>query len=598
MEVARNILGGMMENTTKKSKKDPVLSPFIQAYKGKLIGSALVEIFSVLFGLVPYYVTARIINQLFQSTADKSLIALYVLIGFIGHICKIYLHNLSTIQSHHAAFAILSDMRRTMADKLTTVPMGYVLSRPSGTFKEVMMDIVEKMEKPFAHMIPELTGSLIAPISLFIYMLVLDWRMALISLITIPVGFFFFSLMMRGYQKRFDHYIASGKEMNAAVVEYVGGIEVIKSFNQSASSYKKYSKVMNEHRDSMLLWFKDTMLFANIGKVVLTSTLLLVLPFGAYFYMNGSLAMSDFFMCIVLSLGIIPPLMKAMEFTDSIAELNTYIQEIGDIIHAKDLVRPMTRAVIPHHQVQFHDVHFSYDESEVLHGVNLTIDEGEMTALVGPSGSGKTTIANLIAGFWDVSQGAVTLGGVDVREIPLPQLMEHMTYVTQENFLFDQTIKDNIRAGKKDATDQEVIEAAKKASIHDFIMSLPEGYDTMSGSKGSRLSGGEKQRIAIARAILKDAPIIILDEATAYTDPDNEEKIQASINSMVEGKTLIVIAHRLSTIVHAEKIVVVNEGKVESEGSHSSLLEKSELYQTMWSSHIGSKDEMVSGGVR
>lgn len=567
-----------------------VLSPFLKQYQGKLSLSVVLEIISVLAGLLPYYAVAKVIGLLIQGAHDFSLVALYILLGLLGYGLKVFLHNASTIQSHEAAFAILSDIRKKIADKLSTVPMGYMLSKPSGVFKEIMMDLVEKMEKPFAHMIPEMTGNLAAPLAIFIYMLIIDVRMAFISLITIPLGAIFFSLMMRGYKESFQNYIEAGKEMNAAVVEYVGGIEVIKAFNRSASSYDKFSDVMFRHRDSMLLWFKSVMIYSNIGRVLFTSTLLFVLPFGAWFYAKGSLSVQDYMMSIILSFGIIPPIMKAFEFTDTIAEVGTYVGEIDDVLSAKDLIRPEKEAEVSGFDLSFENVSFSYEETEVLHQVSFTAKAHEMTAIVGPSGSGKSTLASLASGFWDAKEGRIAIGDRDVKDMPLSQLMGYITYVTQDNFLFDQTIRENVRAGRKDATDEDVVAACKKASIHDFILSLPKGYDSLTGSKGARLSGGEKQRIAIARAILKDAPIIVLDEATAYTDPDNEEKIQASITEMVAGKTLIVIAHRLSTIKNAHKIVVIDEGKKVAEGTHETLLSESKLYQNMWQAHIGAKD--------
>lgn len=575
--------------TEKKATLD-VLKPFLRPYKGKLILSVVLEILSVLAGLVPYYAAAKIIGLLLLPSPKLSEMGGYVVAMLLGHGLKIFLHNESTILSHESAFSILSDIRKRLADKLSTVPMGYVLSKPSGAFKEVIMDLVEKMEKPFAHMIPEMTGNLIAPVALFIYMLVIDVRMAFISLISIPIGFLFFGLMMRGYKESFNTYIQAGKAMNASVVEYVGGIEVIKAFNQSASSYEKFSAVMYAHRDSMLLWFKSVMIYTNIGRVAFTSTLLFVIPFGAYFYATGSLSVTAYFMSIILSMGIIPPMMKAFEFTDAIAEIGSYVGEIDDILSEPDLKRPEKQVPLNGFDVTFDAVRFSYEDAEVLHGISFTAKSHEITAIVGPSGSGKSTVASLAAGFWDAAEGTISIGGVNVKDMPLEQVMQHMTYVTQDNFLFDQSIKENIRAGRSFATDADVMDAAKRASIHDFIMTLPDQYDSRIGSKGARLSGGEKQRVAIARAILKDAPIIILDEATAYTDPDNEEKLQASINAMVQGKTLIIIAHRLSTIMDAHKIIVIDNGEKVAEGTHGQLLETSTLYADMWASHIGAKD--------
>lgn len=322
------------------------------------------------------------------------------------------------------------------------------------------------------------------------------------------------------------------------------------------------------------------------------ATLLTVLPIGFLFYTNGSLATTDFITVIIISLGIVGPILAVSNYVDNLAILGTVVNDVCAILDKPELIRPTKEVPLDDLTVQLQKVTFSYhvDNKEILHGIDLEIKPGSVTALVGPSGSGKSTITKLIAGFWDVSGGSITLGGYNLKEIPQKQLAEKIAYVSQDNYLFDDTVRENIRMGRKGATDADVEQAAKAAGCDSFIRGLEKGYDTVVGGAGGHLSGGERQRIAIARAMLKNAPIVILDEATAYLDPENEAVLQNAIGKLVAGKTLIVIAHRLSTITNSDQIVVVKDGVIDAVGTHDELLLKSPLYQEMWSAHIGAKD--------
>ena len=381
------------------------------------------------------------------------------------------------------------------------------------------------------------------------------------------------------------------KNMNQTIVEYVNGIEVIKAFNQSAKSYKKYSDSVIENANYFFQWMKSCQWPMSAYNAICPSTLITVLPIGYIFYINDSLSSADFIMIIILALSSIGPLMTSMNYTDSMAVAGTIIGEIESIFSETELRRPTKTVKLDNFDIQLSGVTFSYDGiSNVLEKTDLNIKSGTITALVGPSGSGKSTIAKLISGFWDVTDGEVCLGGVNIKNIPQSQLSDAIAYVAQDNYLFNESIMENIRFGKKNATDEEVIEAAKASGCDEFIRTLQNGYQTIVGGAGAHISGGERQRIAIARAMLKNAPIIILDEATAYTDPENEAIIQKSVSKLVAGKTLIVIAHRLSTITDSDQIVLVNNGQIEAKGSHEQLLERSELYKEMWLAHIGGKD--------
>ena len=582
-----------------------ILMGFARPCKGMLAGSVVLAVLGALCGMVPYIAASRGIIMVCSEDYDFGGFALLAGIALAGYLGQVWLGTFSTMKSHEAAFTILGNIRTAITGKLSRVPMGTILDTPSGTFKTIAVDTVEKLELPLAHMVPELTANTLIPAMMLAYLFVLDWRIALISLATIPVGVFCYMGMLKDYERRYARVLTAGKRMDAATVEYIGGIEVVKTFNQGDRSYKKYADAVAENRASKETWFRQTNGYYVVGLSILTATLTGVLPLGSWLFMNGSIEAGTFITCIILALGLVKPLIQALQYTDSLAMVDSTVKEVKALLDLPELSRPDEKASLVDTHVSFEDVTFRYegapsgdeegdgskrDGTEVLHGVSFDCSKGGMTAIVGPSGSGKSTIARLIASFWEAERGFVRIGGVDVRKMPLSQVMELVSYVSQDNFLFHLSVRENIRIGKPDATDAEVEDAARKASCHDFILSLPKGYDTLAGDAGSHLSGGERQRIAIARAILKNSPIVVLDEATAFTDPENEAAIQASIAKLVAGKTLIVIAHRLSTIVDADKILVIDRGRVAAEGTHEELIAESPLYGQLWNAHVASRD--------
>lgn len=582
-----------------------ILMGFARPCKGMLAESVALAVLGALCGMVPYIAASRGIIMVCRGDYDFGGFALLAGIALVGYLGQVWLGTFSTMRSHEAAFTILGNIRTAIAGKLSRVPMGTILDTPSGTFKTIAVDTVEKLELPLAHMVPELTANTLIPAMMLAYLFVLDWRIALISLATIPVGIFCYMGMLKDYERRYKRVLTAGKRMDAATVEYIGGIEVVKTFNQGDRSYKKYADAVAENRASKETWFRQTNGYYVVGLSILTATLTGVLPLGSWLFMDGSIGAGTFITCIVLALGLVKPLIQALQYTDSLAMVDSTVKEVRALLDLPELSRPDEAVPLVDAHVSFEDVTFRYegapsgdgggdgskrDGTEVLHGVSFDCAKGGMTAIVGPSGSGKSTIARLIASFWEAERGFVRIGGVDVRKMPLSQVMELVSYVSQDNFLFHLSVRENIRIGKPDATDAEVEDAARKASCHDFILSLPKGYDTLAGDAGSHLSGGERQRIAIARAILKNSPIVVLDEATAFTDPENEAAIQASIAKLVAGKTLIVIAHRLSTIVDADKILVIDRGRVAAEGTHEELVAESPLYGQLWNAHVASRD--------
>ena len=577
------------ENNTRKSSAWYLLE-FAEPCRKLLVSSVILAVLGAAAGIIPYLAVSRGIIWICAGDYKMPEILLMALAALFGYLGQLILSTLSTIRSHRAAFLVLKNIRTQLTAKLARVPMGFILDTPSGKFKTMLVDTIEKLELPLAHMLPELTANLLIPVLMLIYFFYLDWRLALTALATFPLGLLCYMGMMKDYEKRYAKVSAAGKNMDAAIVEYISGIEVIKAFNQSSSSYRKYTDAVRENEASKAEWFKQTNPYYAAGMAVAPSSLLGVLPLGSWFFINGSISAGSFIACIILSLGLIAPLIQALRYTDSFAMVDSTIKEIAGLLEAEEIRRPQEEAELVGNEIEFSHVSFAYGVTEVLHDISFqTVTDG-ITALVGPSGSGKSTVARLIASFWEASTGTVRIGGQDARNIPLAQVMKQIAYVSQDNYLFHLSIKENIRLGRPDATDEEVKRAAEKASCHDFIAALPNGYDTMAGDGGNGLSGGEKQRIAIARAILKDSPIIVLDEATAFTDPENEAVIQRSIGELVSGKTLIVIAHRLSTITMADKIIVMNHGRIEAEGVHEDLLESCALYRTLWNAHISASD--------
>lgn len=575
------------------SKKGTIqrLRDFAKPCKGLLASSVALAALAAFCGIIPYAAVSQIISNLMRGQIQPGRIMPLVLLALFGYLASLWLNTYSTIRSHRAAFTILAHIRKAITSKLARMPMGAILDTPSGKYKSMLVDTVEKLELPLAHMVPELTANTLIPVLMLIYLFLLDWRIALISLATVPIGLLCYMGMMKDYEARYARVLSANKNMDAAMVEYINGIQVIKTFRQDEDSYRKYAAAVTESERSKSDWFRKTNGFYVAGMAVMPSCLLGVLPLGSWLYINGRIDADALISCIILALGLVKPLIQALRYTDSLAMVDATVQEIGKLLDLEEMNRPQKTVSLPNHEIAFQNVSFRYHETEVLHQLSFSCAEGAMTAIVGPSGSGKSTIARLIASFWEAESGCVTLGGVDMRKIPLSQAMNAVSYVSQDNFLFHLSIRENIRFGNPSATDEEVERAAQKASCHDFILSLPRGYDTLAGDGGSHLSGGERQRIAIARAILKNSPVVVLDEATAFADPENEAVIQSSISQLVAGKTLIVIAHRLSTITAADTIFVLNEGAVAAQGTHQELLAESPLYQALWQAHIGTKDK-------
>lgn len=577
----------------KGKKENPLktLFSFAGEAKGRMTLSVVLAVIGELFGMAPFFAVAALANQIFNGTATLAGTAVIAVAAAVCMALRALLTMKSSLRSHGISFTILKNIRCAIADKMRRVPMGVMLETPSGTYKTLLVDNVGRLEDIIAHMVPEFPSNLAAPLASILLVFIFDWRMGLASLITVPLSLLFLIGMMRGYSEKIATYIRSGNEMNAALVEYVGGIQVIKAFGQTGKSFGRFSDAVNFFHDSTMDWWRQSWFWMSGFKAVFPSTLLGTLPIGALLYMNGQISLPVLLACIIIPIGFLGGLMKLGFGLEQLTYMAANLNPICDFLATPEQRRPEAEVKLGERAYEFDHVGFSYDgKAEVLHDVSFLAKPDTVTAIVGPSGSGKSTIAKLMAGFWDATSGMVRYGGSDIREIPFRQLMREVSYVAQDNFLFDKTIRENIRMGKPEATDEEVEAAAKASNCHAFIMELEDGYETLAGDAGDRLSGGERQRITLARAMLKPASVIVLDEATAYADPESEAQIQEAIGRLVRGKTLVVVAHRLATVRNADQILVIDKGSVAASGTHEALLASCPLYETMWCEYIGSAD--------
>ena len=569
------------------------LMHFAGGRKGQYIFSVFCALIGVAASIAPYFILADIIRELIGGNWEWSFyLNRGLLIGMLW-VLRYLFHSISTMASHLATFDVLADIRKALLAKLSALPLGTVQEQSSGSYKNIICERVESIETTLAHIVPEFTSNICGAVVLFIYMMTVDWRVTLWSLSAVAIGFAAFMIMMASMPKYFPATVEKTKILNDTAVEYINGIEVIKAFGQSKTSYGKFVKAAKEGADCFIDWMRSQNLWQNLGMACFPATLLGLLPAGVVYMLNGSLTQPDFILLVILSFGVMTPLIIVFGFTDDISVVRVIMGEIADILDKEDLKRPEQSAEFPtDNGIMLSNVHFAYNDKEILHGVSLQMKPGTLNALVGPSGSGKSTIAKLIASLWDVGEGSILIGGVDVKNMPLSDCNQYIAYVSQDNYLFNLSVMDNIRMGNGRASDEEVIAAAKKCGCHDFIMSLEHGYQTICGGAGGHLSGGERQRIAIARAMLKNAPIVILDEATSYTDPESEAVLQSALSRLVQEKTVLMIAHRLSTVTDCDCIHVVQDGNIIASGTHEELLSGCLLYQKMWNAHMSAKDRM------
>jgi len=576
-------------NTKSKSKAGLAgLIKLTGQHKKKMILSGLLSIFAQGFGIVPFILIYFIVTEIAGKPAgeiDRQFIW-YLVFGGIGAVVLKYVFlGLAAVQAHVAAYDILYDLRVRISKKLATLPLGYFNESTTGQIKKVVLEDVEQMEIFIAHNLPECIGAFVYVVMATAVLFVFDWRLALATICVMPIGVLAQTVTVRKNKNFIEKWFTANENMNAAMVQYIQGMPIIKAFNHTVESFKQYAKSVQDcgyYEDRMCeKWFLPMTIFS----VSTCASLLVLLPVGAMMYLADSITLSTFTLFLLMGLGLGSPLIQFITLGGFMEKHLEGMARINAILGAKSLPEPAVGKIAKGGSVLARDVEFAYKDKKVLKGVDFEIHAGKFMALVGPSGAGKTTLARLIPRFWDVDAGSISLGDTDIRDIKIKDLMDETTFVFQNIFLFNDSIYENLRMGRPDADQSEIEGAARAAHCHDFIMGLPDGYQSVIGERGVNISGGEKQRLSIARALLKNAPILVLDEATAFIDPENEALIQEAINELARNKTLIIIAHRLSTITGADQILVVDKGKVVARGTHNELLEAGSLYKKMWDAH-------------
>lgn len=601
-----------MSNTkSKKTKSKTGLARCMELAsdrKGLIFLSALLSSLAAIASFIPYiavYFMIREILNVFPDLVqlDMGRIMNYGWLALAGIVANILLYFLAIFSSHIAAFGTLYDLKVLFADHITKIPLGYHLTIGSGRLRKIMDENIESVEGFIAHQFPDFVASITAPIVMVIILFVVDWRFGLASLAGIILAFIaeFIGFGSGAMKENMGKYQKASEEMNNASVEYVRGMSVVKAFNQTASSFKKLQEAISGYTEWVLKFSLGWQNCMPAFTTIINNIYLILVPVGILIGSNTS-NFKEFSMKFIFYLLFVPAiagvLNKIMYISESFMQIDGNVARMDEILNIPELPETANPQKPQGEDVVFDHVSFTYtgnNEEKALESVSFAAKQGQITAIVGPSGGGKSTIANLISRFWDVTDGKITIGGVDLRDMAQNDLMRQVSFVFQDIFLFKQSILDNIRMGNRNATEEQVIAAAKAAQCHEFISKLPEGYHTVVGTKGVHLSGGERQRIAIARAIIKDSPIIVLDEATAFSDPENEYLIQKAFEKLMQNKTVIIIAHRLSTIRNADKIIVMEKGQIVESGKHDDLVAAGGRYFQMWNHYTEAINWKLNG---
>ena len=577
-------------------------------HKKDLYIATFIVLLSVLMGVLPFVLAYQEISPLVMGNAvDTKYVCIRVIGVLICLILQAILYGWGLDVSHKAAYSTLLRLRTSLQKRFEAVPLGFIQDKGTGTIKKLFVDDVDSLEVLLAHSLPEGIANLMIPIAIYVAMFFIDWKLALLSLASIPISFAAMMIMYSVGMKKMGPYYMAGQKMNNTIIEYINGMEVVKVFNKDAESYERSRKDISDYRDYTLEWYKAAWPWMAIYSSLLPCTIILTLPLGAWFVLCGFSTLPDLILVLCLSLSIGIPLLKSLSFLPTMPQLNYKIAALEQVLETAPLQQ--TDAVFhgKNYDICFDHITFGYEKSqpgpdgqpmvtmdEVIHDISFTAKAGQKTALVGESGSGKSTLAKLLIHYYDPQQGSISIGGQKITEMSLEALNSQVSYVAQDQYLFNTSILENIRIGRPDATDEEVLEAAKKAQCMEFLEKLPQGIHSMAGDAGKMLSGGQRQRISLARAILKNAPIIVLDEATAYADPENEEKMEAAIAELVKGKTLFVIAHKLPAIMNADQICVIEHGKLAATGTHAELLATCEEYKKLWKASQDSAEWKVN----
>ena len=577
-------------------------------HKKDLYSATFIVLLSVLMGVLPFVLAYQVISPLVMGeTVGIGYVSMRVIGVLICLILQAVLYGWGLDVSHKAAYNTLLRLRTSLQKRFEALPLGFIQDKGTGTIKKLFVDDVDSLEVLLAHSLPEGIANLMIPIAIYVAMFFIDWKLALLSLASIPISFAAMMIMYSVGMKKMGPYYMAGQKMNNTIIEYINGMEVVKVFNKDAESYERFRKDISDYRDYTLEWYKAAWPWMAIYSSLLPCTIILTLPLGAWFVLCGFSTLPDLILVLCLSLSIGIPLLKSLSFLPTMPQLNYKIAALEQVLETAPLQQTDAAFHGKNYDICFDHITFGYEKSqpgpdgrpmvtmdEVIHDISFTAKAGQKTALVGESGSGKSTLAKLLIHYYDPQQGSISIGGQKITEMSLEALNSQVSYEAQDQYLFNTSLLENIRMGRPDATDEDVLEAAKKAQCLEFLEKLPQGIHSMAGDAGKMLSGGQRQRISLARAILKNAPIIVLDEATAYADPENEEKMEAAIAELVKGKTLFVIAHKLPAIMNADQICVIEHGKLAATGTHAELLATCEEYKKLWKASQDSAEWKVN----
>mgnify|MGYP001022949014 FL=1 len=552
-------------------------------HKIKLIISAMFSIISTTLSAIPYLLVYSIILELFNREISYNKIQSLVFIAILFIILGVVARILSGIFSHISAFNILYKIRIDLIEHMSKLNMGFFKKNMTGKLKKIINEDVEKLENFIAHQIPDLSSAFATPLIFLGIMFYFNWQLSLVLFIPIILGILAQSGMFKNYMGKVDHFYKLVAKLNSTIMEYINAMNVMKAFNLTAKSFKDYRDNTQEYADYWIELTELAVPYYSAFLCLVDTGLLFIIPIGGIMLLNGKITISVYILFLLMSTIFLNSLRTLFELSENLSFLLKGMEKIIEIFNEKE----QKSGDISFHEhflesLKYENVTFAYNKAKVINNFTLTIRAGTTTALVGPSGSGKTTIGLLAGRFWDIDEGKITIDGTDIKDISYENLMDNISFVFQDTFMLHDAIYENIIMGKN-YTREEVENAAKKAQIHDFIMSLPDRYETKIGEGGVKLSGGEKQRISIARAILKNTPIVILDEVTSYSDIENEAKIQSALKTLLKGKTALIIAHRLYTIKNADNIVFMKKGQITEQGTHEELLRNRADYWHLWS---------------
>ena len=556
-------------------------------YKYLTILSWILSVISAWIALVPFYYIWKIIREVLNAAPEYSQVehlSSYGWSAVLSALLSMVIYIGALMCSHIAAFRVQANMRSEMMHRIVTLPLGFMDSEGSGKIRKTVNECSAATEAYLAHQLPDQAGAYATPVGLLVLLLVFDWRLGLLSLIPVGLAFLIMGSMMgKKMEQKMKEYQNALEEMSSEAVEYVRGIPVVKTFGQSVFSFKRFRTSIEKYEKWTIAYTEDLRI-PMVAYTTIINAVFTILIAAAFFFTASNTFLLNLLFYIIITPIITVTLNKIMFSSENKMIVADALARVDGIMDRRPLEESGREEQSKDHSIIFERVSFRYEDAakDALHQINLKIGEGEHVAFIGPSGGGKTTLASLIARFFDVTEGAVKIGGVDVRDIPSKELLEQVSFVFQDSKLLKMSIYDNVRMGKKDASREEVMEALKNAQCEDIIEKLPDGMDTIIGTKGTYVSGGEAQRLSIARAMLKNAPILILDEATAFADPDNETKVQEAFSRLSKGKTVVMIAHRLSSVTNADRIFVLKDGEIEESGTHESLEKANGLYAHMW----------------